>query len=222
MSVTATSNSALIDQINAGSGAAKAGATQEMSDRFLKLLVTQLQHQDPMNPMQNAELTTQLAQMSTVEGINKMNTTLEGLTGQFRASQALQGSALVGRQVMAEGNGLALTSAGAAGGVFLDSAATAVKVQVFNGAGAQVGELALGKQPAGFSRFVWDGLGAGGVQQAQGNYTFKVTAVAGDKPVTATPHALGSVLSVSLQDSGVDLEISGLGQRGMDQVKQIF
>lgn len=228
MSVAATSSdySSLISKLNAGASAgtpaAAVSATQEMGERFLKLLVTQLQNQDPMNPMENAELTTQLAQMSTVEGITKMNTTLEGLTAQFRANQMLQGSALVGRQVMAEGSGLNLTSSGGAGGFELKNSASQVSVQVLNAAGAQVDEIELGKLDAGFHRFIWDGLSTQGMPQAQGQYSFRVQARAGDNAVTATPYALGSVLSVGLAEDGMDLEISGLGMRGMGQVKQIF
>ena len=223
MSVAATSDySTLINGLNGGSTTAAASATQELSDRFLKLLVTQLQNQDPMNPMENAELTTQLAQMSTVEGIAKMNTTLESLASQFVANQVLQGSALVGRQVMAEGSSLTLTSSGAAGGFELEAGASQVNVQVFDVSGVLVEEIELGNLDAGFHRFVWDGLSTQGVPQAQGQYSFRIQAQAGDNSVNATAYALGSVLSVALEQDGMDLEVSGLGMRGMDQVKQIF
>ena len=226
MTATVTDYSALVGKLNGSSGAGTSStsvsATQEMGERFLKLLVTQLKNQDPMNPMENAELTTQLAQMSTVEGITKMNTTLESLASQFRANQVLQGSALVGRQVMAEGNGLNLTSAGAAGGFDLAKAASQVNVQILNDAGTVVEEIELGKLDAGFHRFVWDGLDAKGALQAQGKYSYRVEAKAGQNDVTATPYALGSVLSVALAQDRMDLEVSGLGMRSMDQVKQIF
>lgn len=206
-------------------GATKSGArnaTEEMSDRFLKLLVTQLKNQDPMNPMENAELTMQLAQMSTVEGINKMNTTLDGLVGQFRAGQALQGAALVGRQVMARGDALALTAAGAAGGVELDNAADSVRVRIMNDAGAVLRELELGGTQAGFNRFVWDGRDASGMPAPLGDYRFQATASAAGNPVGVAPYALGSVLSVALRANGIDMEVAGLGMRGLDQVRQIF
>lgn len=222
VAAAASDYSALISNLNAGGKAATASATQEMGERFLKLLVTQLQNQDPMNPMENAELTMQLAQMSTVEGITRMNTTLESLASQFRANQVLQGSALVGRQVMAEGSGLTLTSSGAAGGFELEASASQVNVQVLDAAGAQVDLIELGRQDAGFHRFVWDGLSTQGAPQAQGQYSFRIQAQAGDNAVAAKSYALGSVLSVALEQDGMDLEISGLGMRAMDQLKQIF
>jgi flagellar basal-body rod modification protein FlgD len=193
----------------------------KLSDRFLKLLVTQLQNQDPMNPMENAELTTQLAQMSTVEGINKMNASLDGLLAQFKSNQVLQGASLVGRQVLAEGDALLLGS-GAAGAVELAGAADSVKIKVFGSNGALVQTLDLGKQDAGLVRFAWDGMDANGVAQAPGDYTFSATASAGAASVAATQFTLGSVLSVSLNESDMDVEIDGLGERGLNQIRQIF
>jgi flagellar basal-body rod modification protein FlgD len=200
-------------------------AVTEMSDRFLKLLVTQLKNQDPTNPMENAELTSQLAQMSTVEGINKMNSTLDGLVSQFKSSQVMQGAALVGRQVLAEGDTLTLGLAGAAGGVGLSAAADSVQIKVFDGNGALVQTLDLGKQDAGLVRFVWDGSNASGAAQAAGDYSFKVdaTAAAGaTAAVTASAYALGNVLSVSLNDNDMSAEVSGLGARSLNQIRQIF
>ncbi len=196
-----------------------ATAAQEMSDRFLKLLVTQLKNQDPMNPMDNAELTSQLAQMSTVEGVNKLN---ESLSSFVKSSQALQGGSLVGHTVLTEGDVLELTSAGAAGGMELASAADSVKVDVVDSDGNVVKTLDLGKQDAGLVRFAWDGKDKDGVRLTDGEYAFKVQATAAGKDVEATPYGLGSVLSVTLNDSGMTAEVAGLGMRGLDQIKQIF
>ena len=74
-----------------------------MANRFLTLLVTQLQNQDPLNPLDNAQVTSQLAQLSTVNGINKLNDTMSGLVASFGASQYLQASNLVGHDVMVPG-----------------------------------------------------------------------------------------------------------------------
>jgi flagellar basal-body rod modification protein FlgD len=228
MAITAVQNEAAASVYSSLNGAASTSSTSatgsaaEMSDRFLKLLVTQLKNQDPTNPMQNSELTTQLAQMSTVEGVNKLNSTLDGLVAQFKSNQVLQGAALVGRQVLAEGAALTLGASGAAGGMALDTAADSVKVSVLNSAGAVVQTLDLGAQESGLVRFVWDGQSASGQAQASGGYTFKVDAVAAGKAVTATTYALGSVLSASLNDSNMSVEVAGLGERGLDQIRQIF
>ena len=225
MAITATQSNPqtdLVSMLNGTAGKTSQTAVEEMSDRFLKLLVTQLKNQDPMNPMENAELTTQLAQMSTVEGINKLNDGLAALNSQYKATQVLQGASLVGRSVLAEGDALTLTSAGAVGGMTLDSKADSVKVQVLNSNGALVQTLDMGKQDAGLVRFAWDGKDSNGVAQAQGEYSFKVVATAAGESVDHTTYSLGSVQSVALNDSGVEVEVSGLGNRSLDQIKQIF
>ena len=227
MAVTSTTNddgrSALVASLNRGSNTEKSttttSATQEMSDRFLKLLVTQLKNQDPMNPMENAELTSQLAQMSTVEGISKLNTTLSALS---RTSQMLQGASLVGHSVLAEGNNLELTTSGAVGGIEFASAADSVKVTIKDEDGNTVKVLDLGKQESGLARFVWDGKSSTGTLQEAGSYSFSVTATAGGKAVTTTSYGLGSVLSVAMNDSDIEAEVSGLGSMTLDKIRQVY
>ncbi len=225
MAVTAVQNettASVLASLNSRASSASASSTSELSDRFLKLLVTQLRNQDPMNPMENAELTTQLAQMSTVEGVNKLNSTLDGLVSQFKSNQVMQGAALVGRQVLADGNALSLGSAGAAGGIGLEAAVDSLRVNVVDSNGVTVRSLDLGKQDAGLVRFVWDGRDNAGASLSEGDYTFKVEAGTAGNTVAATPYALGNVLSVSLNANNMDVEVSGLGARGLDQIRQIF
>ena len=123
------------------------------SNQFLKLLVTQMQNQDPMNPMDNAQITTQLAQLSTVQGITDLNSTVTGLVSQLQSSQMMQSASLIGQNVLAQGSALSLGSAGAAGGVNLASAADQVSVNVLNSAGTVIRSLSLGSQPVGLAQF---------------------------------------------------------------------
>lgn len=220
--VAATDNSTALAAQLSGTKTAAASSADELGERFLKLLVTQLKNQDPMNPMENAELTSQLAQMSTVEGVNKLNASMDGLLSQMRATQALQGASLIGRQVLAEGNQLNLGAAGAAGGVNLAGTADSLKIDILNAAGGVVRSLDLGAQPAGLVRFAWDGQDAAGNDVADGAYSFKVTASAAGKSVDASSYSLAEVLSVSMASSGLDVELTGLGNLGLDKIKQIF
>lgn len=225
MNVAATQANYSVDAAAAINGNALGGSissVQELSDRFLKLLVTQLKNQDPMNPMENAELTMQLAQMSTVEGVNKLNGSLDALNAQFRASQVIQGASLVGHQVLAEGDYLFLANGAAVGGVSLDGKADSVKVGIFDTNGNLVKTLDLGKQDEGLVRFVWDGKDTGGNLLANGDYSFQVAATAGGKDVVATSYALGQVMSVALKDGTMEVEVSGLGNMDMGQIRQIF
>ncbi|MDP2834591.1 MAG: flagellar hook assembly protein FlgD [Pseudomonadota bacterium] len=213
---------AAVQSSTSSSTAVSGSSAAEISDRFLKLLVTQLKNQDPLNPMDNAEITSQMAQLSTVEGINKMNDSIASLTTQYRATQALQGASLIGRQVLAEGAQLDLGSAGAAGGVDLATKADKVAVAVLNGDGKVVRSLDLGSLDAGLSRFAWDGLDASGNRMAQGTYRFEVTATAAGNNVDATPYSLAQVQSVSMDSTGLNVELSVLGSLSLDKIKQIF
>ena len=192
------------------------------SNQFLKLLVTQMQNQDPMNPMDNAQITTQLAQLSTVQGITDLNSTVTGLVSQLQSSQMMQSASLIGQNVLAQGSALSLGSAGAAGGVNLASAADQVSVNVLNSAGTVIRSLSLGSQPVGLAQFTWDGKDASGNAQAVGNYNFQVAATAAGTAVTATPYALAQVQSVSSSSSGLNVQLSNLGTVGMSQIIQIF
>ena len=125
-----------------GASAASTASTRDVNandaassqDRFLKLLVAQLNNQDPMNPMDNAQMTSQIAQINTVTGIQQLNETVKGLVGQFASQQLMQGSAMVGRQVLLEGDALVVnpeTQTGH-GALDLSGSASSVKVQVLD------------------------------------------------------------------------------------------
>jgi flagellar basal-body rod modification protein FlgD len=132
-----------------------AQAAQENQDRFLKLLVAQMKNQDPMNPMQNAELTTQIAQIQTVTGIDKLNTSIEALGTQFSNSSGMSAVGMVGRSVMLEGNRLLMGAEAAQGAFGLDSAADNVTVEIVTAAGTVVDTVQLGAASAGKHTFTW-------------------------------------------------------------------
>lgn len=199
-----------------------AGSISEVQDRFLKLLVTQLQNQDPMNPMENAELTTQLAQMSTVEGINNLNSSLDALLTSYRSSQNLQAAALIGHSVMVPSTSLSLTAGGAIGGMDLAAPADSVTLTLLDATGAVVQSIALGPHDAGFSPFRWEGTDAAGNALAPGLYRFALEAKAGGEAVGVQALAAGRVASVMLAGNEVLLDTEGMGTYSFSQVKQIF
>ena len=141
-SATASGNAAaLASQV---SGANEAGS----QDRFLKLLVTQLKNQDPLSPMDNAELTSQIAQINTVSGIATLNTSVQSLSSQFLQMQSLQGAALVGKDVIVPGNKLDIAAGTGQGGFELTSAADAVKVEVLSPTSSRIRIRTLVRLPA--------------------------------------------------------------------------
>jgi flagellar basal-body rod modification protein FlgD len=223
-----TSSSDLFASINAAntkSSTASTGTstTQEAQDRFLKLLVTQLKNQDPLNPMDNAQMTTQLAQINTVSGIEKLNTTLGTLVDSFSSSQAMQSAGMIGKDVLVEGSKLALASGQAFGGVKLAGAADQVSLDILDAGGKILQTQKLGAREAGNFNFVWDGKTDAGAQMADGgNYKFAVTATQGGKKVVADPLQVGTVSALVRSNSGFLLDLGALGTIDFKNVQQIL
>lgn len=192
--------------------------TSASQDRFLKLLVAQLNNQDPMNPMDNAQMTTQLAQINTVSGIEKLNQTVTSMVNQFSAMQMLQGSNLVGHEVVADGSVLTKNGTKGAGALSLAESATSVSVQVFNTSGAVVDTIKLGSLSAGHHNFESD-LSK---YTSTGNLTFKVTAVNGTQTVEATPLIRDKVTSVSTDTSGLQVDLANNPSVAYSTVKAVL
>lgn len=213
-----------IDAVTSGTGAATTtkSAAQESEDRFLKLLVTQMKNQDPLNPLDNAQVTSQMAQLSTVSGIEKLNTALQAMSSSFASSQSLQAAGMIGRSVLVPGSSLLLQSGAAAGGFELKQPVDRAVVTIKGAAGNTLHSVDLGAQQAGNVMFQWDGMTDSGANAANGTYTFEVSATQGGKKVEAVNLALGKVGSVSLGTSGVTLNTDVLGSVDVTTVKQIF
>jgi flagellar basal-body rod modification protein FlgD len=208
----------------AASTAAPASTTSsDIQDRFLKLLVTQLKNQDPLNPLDNAQLTSQLSQISTVTGIEKLNTSLQTLSSSLLSSQSLQATGLIGHTVLTEGSSLAFNGSVAAGaGIELPQSADSVKVDIIGPAGNVVRQLDLGARQAGLVNFQWNGLSEGGTSAAAGNYSFQVTATSGGQKVPVTSLMSGVVSSVTLGADGVHANVTGLGDVPMRNINRIM
>jgi flagellar basal-body rod modification protein FlgD len=191
-------------------------------DRFLKLLVTQLKNQDPLNPMDNAQMTSQMAQISTVEGIDKLNATLKMILEGSNENQAMQAAALVGHGVMVPGSGLALAGGMGIGGFELDGPADRVTVTIKDASGIAVRTLDLGAQEAGSQVFGWDGQTDAGAQAADGAYSISVSASRGEDKVVAKTLEMGVVSSVARTGQGISLNLGALGAFRMSDVRQIL
>ncbi|MBC7376942.1 MAG: flagellar hook assembly protein FlgD [Burkholderiaceae bacterium] len=201
-------------------GALTTAANQE--DRFMKLLVAQMQNQDPLNPMDNAQMTSQIAQINTVGGIEKLNTTVTSLLGAFSAMQAQSATALAGHNVLVAGNSMTLADGPATGGVDLATAADTVNVDVLNSGGATVRTLSLGKQDTGVRSFSWDGLDSSGNAAPQGDYKVRVTATLAGKAVDATALTTARVQSVSNGSGGVQVDLGAAGVKAYADLKSFL
>ena len=209
MAVSSVSNTAATDL------SSQTGNNAGAADRFLKLLVAQMQNQDPLNPMDNAQVTSQMAQINTVTGIEKLNTTVQGLNSQFVQMQALQGASLVGRDVIVPGNLVDIDEGVGQGGFELTSAADAVKVEILSASGQVVETMQLGAQSAGMHSFDWKA----GTATNDSGLRFRVTSTLGGTTTTATPLMRDTVDAVSTSGTGFSLELSRAGSVGYADVK---
>ena len=207
-----------------GAAASASGAqqTQQISTDFVTMLVAQMKYQDPTNPVDSAQMTSQLAQISTVDGINKLNTSMSALATSLSSNQTLQASSLIGKHVMTPGNGVALAGGQSQFGVQLDSAADSVQVNILNPSGQIVKTLNVGGLPAGTMPLNWDGTGSSGSKLPDGLYDFQVSASAGGQPVAATAMEYSAVTSVSNSNAGVMLNLTNNKSVSTSAVLQIL
>lgn len=217
--------------VNKGSKNNDLSDTAAMQERFLTLLIAQINNQDPLNPMDNAQMTTQMAQINTVSGITQLNETVEGLTGQFSAMQVLQGASLVGRQVLVEGNQLVIqyqTITGedgepvakpyAMGAIELAGPADNVKIEILGPGGQVVGTINGGAQTAGRHEFAWDASD----WQGPGSPTFRVVATKGDANVPVTRLINSVVTSVGSSNGTLEIQLQGRGTVTYSDIKAIL
>ena len=210
--------------VNATSAAAPPATKNDAgsADRFLKLLVTQLKNQDPLNPLDNAAVTTQMSQINTVTGIEKLNATLANLLSSYHDSEAMQAAALIGKNALVSGSTLSLNGGTAYGGVNLSGPADNVTVTILDAAGKVVQSQSLGARAAGSFSFAWDGTTDVGGSAAPGNYRFAVSAVRGTEKVAADTLQIGKVAALVRGTDGFQLDLDGVGRVAFDKVQQIL
>ncbi len=199
----------------AASPAPQVASAAEGEQRFLKLLVTQLSNQDPLNPLDNAQLTSQLAQMSTVSGIEKLNAAFSSLLAQSASSQVLQSASLIGRSVLVPGDRIDLSAGPAAPlQVELPQGAQKLELAVVDARGGVVRRLAAEGLGAGTHALAWDGRSSTGSPLPPGRYRVEVQALgAEDAPLPATALVASRVASVAQAGTaGASLGLEG-GQR---------
>ncbi len=185
----------------------------ETQDRFLKLLVAQMNNQDPLNPMDNAQVTSQMAQIQQVTSLSTLDTSIKSLGGQLGQMQALQSISLVGREVSVPSDKIQVVkgedgSLAAEGSYELDGAAKNVKLEILNGAGAVIDTVQLGAQGSGRQTFSWDA----GTKAAEGmEVKYRITATNGTAAVPSTTYAYDKVNAVYSENGSLKLNLDRLG-----------
>jgi flagellar basal-body rod modification protein FlgD len=230
---SATTINDLMATMNPKPASTSADSVQADTDKFMTLLVTQLKNQDPLNPLDNAQVTSQLAQLQTVTGVNKLNETLNSLKASYQSSEAVQATNLIGHGVLVEGSKVNLAGSKGIMGVELGSDADNVKVVISDKNGKEVQTIDLGKQKAGVIPLAWDGvpdpkkLDSAGkpITLPDGEYHIEVVASdkGGEKVKDAKALAFDSVASVTTNSpDGVKLNLPVKGMVTLADIKQVL
>jgi len=221
---------AAVSQANAASN----NLVDSTQDRFMKMLVTQLRNQDPLNPMDNAQVTSQIAQLSTVSGITQLNNTLLALSGQMDVTHSMQAANMIGKEVLIPGEKIHLGSNTAdaqptdakvatPAGIDLLSPASSVKAEILDSSGQVVRTLDLGALPAGVHPVQWDGKGDDGADLPDGAYSLRVSALTAQKQaVAAQALTYGKVSSVAYTSTGLRLELGLQGSCSLLDIRKIM
>ncbi|HLU78850.1 MAG TPA: flagellar hook capping FlgD N-terminal domain-containing protein [Burkholderiaceae bacterium] len=208
-----------------------AGTTELLADtqeRFLTMLITQLKNQDPMNPMDNAQITSQVAQLSTVTGINQLNQTLLALAGQLDVSQSMQAASLIGKEILVPGADIRVGTSGDTTqvthfGMDLLSPASGVRVLITDVGGKAVRTMELENLQAGVHSLEWDGKDDSGNIVPDGRYLVRVSAFDPQQaPVSVAPLTSGRVASVASSNGGVKLDLGLAGSYLLSDVRKIM
>ena len=228
-----TVSQTLLDTMNGTSSSSSATSSTsstsgtsatDLQNTFLQLLVAQMKNQDPTNPMDSSQMTSQLAQISTVQGISQLNTSLSSLSTQLSAGQQSQSVLLIGSTVLAPGNSITVSSGKASEfGVTLANSVSDLQVVVKNSAGTIVNTVDLGKQSAGTIPVGWTPTDSSGNTLPDGTYTITATGTINGQQATATTLTGATVQSVVQQSGGTPgLVLSNGSTVGLTSVAAIL
>ncbi|ABC31184.1 Flagellar hook capping protein [Hahella chejuensis KCTC 2396] len=192
-------------------------------NEFMDLMIAQLNNQSPLDPQDNTAFVAQLAQFSSVEGIQSLNSTVDTMASQFRSAQALQASAMVGRDVLAPMESAIKSADGSINGVVeLPAGTSQLTISVYNEAGELITNIDKGYQPGGDVKFSWDGKNSNGETLPAGRYEVVARARYSGEQMQVSSYLAANVDSVSIaRDGGVTLNLAGLGSVGLSDIKQI-
>ncbi len=204
-------------------------------DAFLELMISQLKNQDPTAPKDNGEFISQLAQFSSVQSLDKLNTNFSGFSNRFVSNQALQASSMVGRSVMVpasqtvlDANGLITATAD------LPSGSSNFSIGIYNQGGALIKNIDVDQVGEDQLKLQWNGKEAivngklipsatDAQAAAPGVYTVKISGVIDGKKTQLDSNLSANVNSVTLgKDGTLTLNLAGAGAVKMDDVKEIF
>lgn len=228
--VSSTTNTGAVDNLSINKKTETKKNNNELGQAaFLELMITQMKNQNPLEPQDNSEFVAQLAQFSSVEGLERLNKNFTS----FMSTNALQASSLVGRSVSVETDKSTLLAGGLVSGmVNLDYTTKDTKISIYDEVGSLVQSIPVGELSKGENVFRWDGQNieingklldwkAPDNGAAVGVYRFEVTATQNGKAESLKTSLSANVNSVSINEDGeLILNLAGIGPVNVKDVKQ--
>ncbi len=192
-------------------------------NEFMELMIAQLKNQNPLEPQDNGEFISQLAQFSSLEEMQGLSRSVDDVASQFRSTQALQASAMVGRTVLAPSSvGILGAEGEISGNVQVPASTSGLRISIENQAGERVRQIDMGSQQAGVTGFSWDGKDGNGNSLPPGPYKVVAEASYPDGPEQLGTMISANVDSVSLGKGGsITLNLAGMGSIALSDVEQI-
>ncbi|WP_348945787.1 flagellar hook assembly protein FlgD [Chitinibacter sp. FCG-7] len=196
--------------------------TEQQQDRFMKLLVKQLQSQDPMNPMDNAQTTSQIAQINTVSGIEKLNQTMAGMAGMYAGTQVMQAANLIGKEVLSPGNGFRFDGSKSVDLRFnIPEGTSNAMASIYNDKNVEVAKVPVTTTKAGLIQVAWDGKKADGTVLPAGEYKVTAKAQKDGKEIALETATWQVTKSVAFGSDGVEVHLANGGKTNFGSLIQI-
>lgn len=214
MSITSVAASPLATPALSSTSSAAMTSAAQTKDSFMQLLVAQIKNQDPTKPMTSSDMTAQMSNLNMVDGINQLNSTLTGMAGSTKSSEAVQAASLIGHSVLVPGNTMQLTNGTAQMGLQLEQAADAVQVNILDSSGKVISTQDIGAQTAGLQNLTWDGTTNTGAPASNPPYSFTVTATQAGTSIpdsAITPLAVATVNNIAMTGGVTSLNVSSAG-----------
>jgi flagellar basal-body rod modification protein FlgD len=188
---------------------------------FLRLMTEQLKNQDPLKPLQGAEFLGQLAQFSTVQGIENMQSALGAVASVMESDQTLRAAALVGHDALVEASTLDIQAGAGVKGEVVATTAGPVQLDIVDASGQVVRRMSVQAKAAGAVPYAWDGKTTAGAAAPAGRYTVRATAGTGSDAQSLAVRVAARVDSVSIEPTGLTLNLAGLGSHPLSAVRRI-
>ena len=204
---TSVSNIPIYDPTKPPASASSNGTSaKDLSQNFLRMLTVQLQNQDPLSPMDNAAMTAQLAALNQVDGINKLNTSVNALVAQMQSANFMNLASSVGKTALSAGTKAYYAGSPISMGAKLDTSASSLKAVIRDSNGQIAIQFDFGATPSGVTDFIWDGANDAGEEVAQGMYTLELTATDAEGKVSYPDSYIGAMVA-SIGQEGSDLRV---------------